>query len=81
MCEILLLVTVIDTYIEIIPILVETIVNLTNLEKKLYLVGKNPCLMHPVTLFTRVYVVYCALVKVENNLLWGRFRYWLLARE
>jgi hypothetical protein len=42
---------------------------------------KNPCLMHPVTLFTRVYVVYCALLKVENNLLWGRFRYWLLARE
>jgi hypothetical protein len=41
MCEILLLVTVIDTYIEIIPILVETIVNLTNLEKKLYLVGKK----------------------------------------
>jgi hypothetical protein len=35
--------------------------------------------MHPVTLFTRVYVVYCALLKVENNLLWGRFRYYIYA--
>jgi hypothetical protein len=30
-----------------------------------------------VTLFTRVYVVYCALLKVENNLVWGRFRYYI----
>lgn len=47
MCEILLLVTVIDTYMEIIPILVETIVNLTNLEKKLYLVEKKSMLNAP----------------------------------
>lgn len=38
------LVTVRDTYMEIIPILVETMVNLTNLEKKLYLCKKKSML-------------------------------------